>query len=69
MPEILRKKIKKRLHGAHMEIQGTLRSAREAVYWLETNAELTELIFSCEICASHQAAQQKEPLISHEVQE
>ena len=56
-----RKKIKVKLHAAHMGLQGTLRRAREAVYWPGMNTEVTELIQNCGICASDLINQPQHP--------
>ena len=63
----LRPKIKEKLHRSHIGIQGCLRRAREVVYWPDMNRELEEFISKCETCNTFQPAQQKEPLICHDV--
>ena len=67
IPMSLRPKIKEKLHRSHIGIQGCLRRAREVVYWPNMNRELEEFISKCETCNTFQPAQQKEPLICHEV--
>ena len=67
IPMSLRPKIKEKLHRSHIGIQGCLRRAREVVYWPNMNRELEEFISKCETCNTFHPAQQKEPLICHEV--
>jgi len=67
IPMSLRPKIKEKLHRSHIGTQGCLRRACEVVYWPNMNRELEEFISKCETCNTFQPAQQKEPLICHEV--
>ena len=53
IPLSLRTKIKDKLHGAHTGIQSCLRRARETVYWLGMNSDLTDHISKCDICSSY----------------
>ena len=63
IPSSLRPKIRERLHGAHSGIESCLRRARETVYWPNMTAEIKDYIAKCEVCATYQKEQRKEPLI------
>ena len=63
----LRPKIREKLHRSHIGIQGTLRRAREIIYWPGMNKDLEDYISKCETCNTYQSSQQKEPLICHDV--
>lgn len=52
---------------SHIGIQGCLRRAYVVVYWPYMNRELKEFILKRETYNTFQTAQQKEPLISHEL--
>ena len=66
IPASLRPKIRTKIHASHTGIQSCLRRARELIYWPGMNNDLTDYISQCEICASQQNAQSKEPMITHE---
>ena len=67
IPYNIRHDILKRIHSSHTGIQGCMRRARESVYWPGLNADITSLISACSLCEEYQPAQQKEPMISHQV--
>ena len=67
IPSSLRPKIRERLHGAHSGIESCLRRARETVYWPNMTAEIKDYIAKCEVCATYQKEQPKEPLICHKI--
>ena len=67
IPAAIRKDILEKLHSVHMGITGTLRRARESVYWPNMNADIKNYIERCEICSENRTtAQQRETLIPHE---
>ena len=59
--------IKSRLHASHVGIQGSLRRARESVYWPGMNQEVSDYRSKCTVCANHPRDQAKAPLITHDV--
>ncbi len=65
IPYSMRRELIETLHSSHLGIQGTLRRAREALYWPRMNKEIEEYISKCSICNTFCTKQQKEPLISH----
>ena len=67
IPVSLRPKIRKRLHGAHTGVEDCLQRVRETVYWPGMNADLQDYMAKCDVCATYQKDQQKEPLISDKI--
>ena len=55
----------KRLHSAHIGVNGCLRRARETVYWPGITTAIKRIAEECAICARYQQSNQKEPLKSH----
>ena len=55
------------VHSSHMGITGCQRRMREALYWPSSNREFKDFMSKCDICMKHRDAQQKEPLMQHEV--
>ncbi|XP_011674436.2 uncharacterized protein K02A2.6-like [Strongylocentrotus purpuratus] len=67
IPKQMRAEIKHDLHVGHSGIEGTLRRARELVYWPRMNQEISEYIQTCETCQEHSISQAALPLMSHEI--
>ena len=57
----------KSLHESHIGIEGTLRRARDIVYWTGITAQLKDHLSRCGICNRYQPEQCKEPLKPHDV--
>lgn len=57
----------KNLHTSHQGIEETLKLARDLVYWPEINADIKDLISSCDNFNAFTNQQAKEPLMSHPV--
>lgn len=57
-----RSDIVKSLHESHIGVEGTLRCARDIVYWPGITAQLKDYTSKCGICNSHRPEQCKEPL-------
>ena len=67
VPRCLREEIVKRLHRTHLGVTGTLKRARESVYWPGMNGQLRDFILRCETCRAVKVkAQPKEPLMPHD---
>ena len=64
IPKQLRPQIKRDIHLGHTGVEGCLRRARESVYWPNMNADLKEMVLSCETCRCYEVSQAKEPLMS-----
>ena len=67
IPQTLRKEMKETLHTSHVGIEGTLRRARESIYWPGMNADVKQYISMCETCRSYDRRNQKETLMPHEL--
>ena len=68
VPKSMSEEIKQKLHQSHLGIQGCLRRGRDVVYWPVKNKDIEDFISTCSVCKTCQADQQKEPMISHEIQ-
>jgi len=62
--QALRAEIKKELHTSHADVEGSLRRARESVYWPSMNSELNNWISTCEPCRVLETFHGKETLIA-----
>ena len=67
VPVSLRKDMRRKLHASHLSAESCLRRARETIFWPNMNAELKEMIATCETCRKFETSHQKESLIPHEV--
>ena len=67
VPKELRRDVLKNLHKSHQGIEKTLRLARDLVYWPGMNAEIKDLISSCDVCNAFCNRQVKEPLMPHDI--
>ena len=62
-----RSDIVKSLHESHIGVEGTLRRARDIVYWPGITAQLKDYLSKCGICSSYRPKQCREPLQPHAV--
>ena len=60
-----RSDIVKSLHESHIGVEGTLRRARDIVYWPGITAQLKDYLSKCGICNRYQPEQCREPLQPH----
>jgi transposase InsO family protein len=67
IPEIMQKDILSQLHTAHQGIEKTRHLARQSVYWLGINKHIESMCKTCQTCQKYQPANQKEPIIAHEI--
>ena len=65
----MKTKMKEFLHHGYIGIEKTKMQARDAIYWPNINAEITDMISSCPACIEHRNDQQRETLISHVIPE
>ena len=65
IPHGARSYIIQRLHSSHIGMNGTIRRAREAVFYPNITRDIKAAVSSCETCSTYQAAIQKEPLLPH----
>ena len=59
IPAAMRKDILTKLHEVHMGVTGTLRRARESVYWPCMNADIKNYIERCQICNENRMTSQQ----------
>ena len=69
IPAAERHNTMKSLHQSHIGIEGTLRRARDTVYWPGITAVLKDYISKCGICNRSRPEQCKEPLHPHKAPE
>ncbi len=67
IPATMRKRILADLHSGHQGIERTKRRARQTVYWPGINADIKNMIDTCEPCQLYQPSQPKETIISDPV--
>ena len=65
IPAAERHNTMKSLHESHIGIEGTLRRARDTVYWPGITAVLKDYISKCGICNRYRPEQCQEPLHPH----
>ena len=66
VPKSLRAEFIQWLHRSPLGVTGTLRRARESVYWPGMNSQLRDFIERCETCQAVKVkAQPNEPLVPH----
>ena len=68
IPKGLCKNILNELHTGHKGIEGSLRRARETVYWPGMTNDVRDFTQRCETCREYEHSQAKEPLMRHEIQ-
>ena len=51
------------LHIGHIGMQGTLRRARDILFWPGVTNDIRQKTFNCTHCSTYQKAQPREPLI------
>ena len=67
MPSVLCKDMLRKVHEGHMGIEECRRRARESMYWPNMNSDVSLMVEHCDQCLKHQASQQAEPLMPHEI--
>jgi len=67
IPSTLRREMLSVAHSTYIGAEGCLRRCRESLYWPRMSAEIRDYVSKCDICLRHRDAQQKEPLLQHEV--
>ena len=67
VPPSMRKDIKKRLHSGHLGIVKTKSVSRDSVYWPGIDADIEDMINSCESCQEFQNKLKKESELKHKI--
>ena len=55
------------LHGAHQGINRMQAQAREAVYWLDIDADIANYVCQCTICTKHKASPPAQPMLPWDI--
>ena len=67
IPASVKDEMLAKIHASHIGIQGSLRRAREVIYWPGMNKDVEDYVSKCTVCSSQPVQQRKEPLICHEL--
>ena len=67
IPKTLQAEVLKQLHYAHQGIEKCRLRARGSVYWVNLNKDIEQMVKTCQQCQEHMRANQKEPLMPHDV--
>ncbi|XP_018403988.1 PREDICTED: uncharacterized protein K02A2.6-like [Cyphomyrmex costatus] len=62
VPQQFRKKVIKQSHLGHKGLQGTLRMARDSVFWSGMTKDITECVQQCQACQKIQNDNMQEPI-------
>ena len=54
-----------RVHASHVGINGSIRRARESVYFPGMTTAIKDQVSRCPVCIQYQGEWQKEPLMTH----
>jgi hypothetical protein len=66
IPRSMRRELMSVIHDSHIGIEGSIRRARETIYWQSMSSKLKECISKCDICMAHCSTPGREPLLQHE---
>ena len=69
IPEALRQMMLDKLHIDHLGEEKTQQRARGIFFWPGMSSDIKQKVASCEVCATHRASNQKEPMIPHQIPE
>ena len=67
IPRMARADILARIHNSHIGVHGYIWRAREAVLWPGMTKDIQQLVARCAVCEKYQAANKKEPIMSHDI--
>ena len=67
VPRAIRRDLMKRVHNAHLGVNGCLNRARKCLYWPEMSGDIKNFVSTCEVCREYEQSQTKETLRSHEI--
>jgi hypothetical protein len=67
VPRAISSDLMKRVHNAHLGVNGCLNRARECLYWPGMSGDITNFVSTCEVCGEYERSQTKETLRSHEI--
>ena len=67
LPKVLRQEVLQALHSTHQGETKTLLLAKESVFWPGITNDIRNMIKDCQLCAQHQAAPPKMPILQPEL--
>ncbi|XP_014671070.1 PREDICTED: uncharacterized protein K02A2.6-like isoform X3 [Priapulus caudatus] len=67
IPEGMQQEVLKKLHEGHQGVTKTQLRAKSCVYWDGISKDIEHMVGSCTSCREHQRAQQREPLLQHDL--
>ena len=67
IPLAMRSEMLKLIHEGHLGVEKCRARARQVLFWPGMSQDIAETVSKCEICLTHRASQQKEPLLCHKV--
>ncbi len=67
VPQSLQQEALQQLHYAHQGAEKCKMRARGSIFWANMNHDIDNMVKSCTACQAHSSANQKEPLIPHDV--
>ena len=67
VPTAMRKDVLKKIHEGHIGIEGSLRRAREYVFWPGMSAQVKDTIAKCDVCQSVGQKQCRETLVQTDI--
>ena len=69
IPKALRSEMLGRVHTGHMGVQKCKERARDVLFWPGMCKEIENMVKQCTTCQEYRTAQQKEPLLPHDIPE
>jgi len=67
VPLTMRPAMLQLIHEGHLGVEKCRARARQILYWPGMSQDIAQTVSACEVCLTHRASQQKEPLICHEL--
>lgn len=66
VPESLKREMLKLVHNGHQGLSRSLDQVRGILFWLNMNADIKNVVESCQVCLKFRKSQTKETLMQHE---
>lgn len=67
IPVGIRSEILERLHVSHCGIEGSMKLARDTVFWPGINDQIRQRVQNCSACLKYSANQQHQPMQTHQI--
>ncbi|XP_061190306.1 uncharacterized protein LOC133198195 [Saccostrea echinata] len=65
IPETMRMDMLRRIHSSHIGVEGSVRRAREYLFWLGMTKDVKDFVTKCDTCRSFDDKQRKEALVDY----